>query len=761
MAQLNNSTQFTAPGNSASFNVTVPSVAAGAKLVCVTYGGAIVTASISGNDFTKRTQSLSSLEVVCQDIVAAGGETTVAISLNGAENVSGVIFEFASGSLGAFINGAANSGTLDSQQQGSAGSIVTTGSAVIFSAYAVIDTTTAAARRWWGLEPVGKVVLNAHNNNVGANKFWGQVGVSDVSGAGTYTSVSGRALGSNYQAAAWAYADSSGIPTYANVYPNAIAAENSLPGSVSTSWYGAFANANIAGYTDKISYAPGDTVNFKVNSNNIGFGVEITRVGFYNYVNFGGKRKASVTGTPAVQAAPTIDSYGGTVCAWSTTATWTIPSDATPGVYVANARRTDNSAFVSQMVFLVRSPVPSSKSNKIMLKISDFTWNAYNLWGAFGEAGGIGSYTGRNLYRQAPAGTVASRAFAVSLDRPLTVVDTQSQTAFEDSEISLINFLEGNGYDVAYFSCADIDKDPTIPSKFKIAISSGHDEYWSLNMYNAFANARDAGTHLAFFSSNTALWRVRFDGADTERRKMICYKDSHDTTGYDNTTKYDPVEYTGTWRDSRTTVGGVNNPLRLPESGLQGQWFIANGPQNQTIVVPDTYKDMPIWRNTTVASLGSGASESLYTGSLGYELDYVKRNESTTPKNLVLLNEQDLTLTGQAANDNGDTYTGNGTFTFGMSLYMAPSGALVFCAGTWRWGWGISRFRGANADVNGSVNITMQQATINLFGDMGVPPPALLSTLSNNDATALVDPGAERTPQDYGLSVPMWGQQMF
>lgn len=757
MAQLSNTTQFVVPGNQSSLAVTVPTVAAGAKLICITYGGAVVTAAIGGVNFIKRTQSLSSMEVVCQDITATGGETTVDITLNGAENVEGAIFEFAPGSLGSFMTGVENSGTLDAQLQGGPGNVVTTGPALLFSAFATVDGTTAPARRWWGLEPLGKIVRSAHNNGVGSTKFWGMIGFSDIAGAGSTLCLSSRSLGSGYQSVAWAYNDTSGVPTHTNTYPNTIAAENSLPGSATTSWFGVNANANIAGYTNKVSYLPGETVDFKVNSNNVAFTVEINRVGYYGYVNFGAKRKATVAGTPTVQSAPSVDAYGGTVCAWTTNATWAIPASATPGVYVANIRRDDNSSFVAKAIFVVRSTPPASKSNKIMVKMSDFTWQAYNLWGAFGNSGGLSGHTGRNLYRIAPAGNVNTRAFAVSADRPETVSDTQSQTAFEDSEISLVSFLEGNGYDVDYYTCVDIDKDPTIVSKYKIAVSSGHDEYWTLNMMNSFLDARDSGTNLMFFSSNTALWRVRFEAGDTERRKMFCYKDSHDAVGFDGTTKYDPVQYTGTWRDARTNVGGVNNPLRLPESALQGQWFIANGAQSHTMVVDDTYKDLPIWRNTTVASLGSGASQNLYAGSMGYELDYVKRDESTTPKNIVLLNDQDITLTGQAANDNGDTYTGNGTFTFGMSLYMAPSGAMVFCAGTWRWGWGISRFRGNGADVNGAVDATMQQATINLIKDLGVAPGALLDTVSNNNSTPLVDPGLARKPQDYGLSVPTWG----
>ncbi len=758
MAQLNNSTLFSSPGNTNPFTVTIPAVQAGAKLVCVTYGGAILQADINGSNFTKRDRSLGNMEVVCQDIVAGGGETTVTCTLNGPENINGAIFEFAAGSLGAFVDDSTNTADPDIQFQADAGSVVTAGPAVIFSAFAAIDPITAPTRRWWGLEPLGKVVVNTYSTGLGSQFSWGQIGVSDVVSAGTYGVYSSRWPGNQYQSGAWAYADTSGIPTYSNIYPNAIAAENSLPGSSTATWYGAPQNANISGYTDKMSYNPGETVNFKVNSNNVGFNVEINRVGYYGYVLFGAKRKAVVAGIPAVQPAATTNGYGGATCAWSTTATWAIPSDITPGVYIANVRRTDNGNFVSPIIFVVKSPVPTAKADKIMLKTADFTWQAYNLWGAFGDSEGTG-YTGRSIYGQGPAGISNSslRAYATSYDRPLGIPSNSASTTFEDSEVSMIGFLEGNGYDLAYFSCVDVEKDPTIPSKFKIAMMSGHDEYWTLNMRDAYSNARDQGTNLVFSASNVSLWRVRFAPGDTEKRTMICYKDSLDTTGFDNVTKYDPVQYTGTWRDSRTNVGGVNNPLRRPESELEGQWFIANAGTYPAMVVSDTYKNMPIWRNTTVAALGPGGSETLFPGSIGYEFEYVKTDEPTTPKNLVLVQDQSINLVNQMANDNGDSYSGSGAVKFGMSLYYAPSGALVFCTGTWRWAWGINRLRDNLADVNGIVNTTMQQATINIIGDMGIAPAQLMSTVSNNNVTPLIAPGEPFTPERYGISVPKWG----
>lgn len=971
MATLLHTTRFKSPAPAASpFNITIPATTTGSVLVCVAGGGATIQAAIGGGgpNFTKRINSLGNREVVAQDIVdSSGGTTTIRFTLNAPENIDGVIFEFAAGTLGNFMVGANEGGntTLDNDWQMSTQSITTTGPAVLFSMFTDADPIANPARRFYGLEPLGKIISNEYITTDPAwSIYWSMIGISDQNTAGTFAAKSSRIVSSRLQNVVWAYENlSPGTPTYANPYSNAIAAENSLPGSRSGVWFGATTHANIAGYTDAISYAPGDTVSFKIDSNNIGFNIEVFRQGYYGYILFGAKRKATFSGAPAVQPAPTIDAVGGTVCAWSTTASWAIPSDATPGVYVYNMRRTDNAAFVAQGIFVVRSPVPASQNSQVMLATSEFTWQAYNVWGARTDAGdGYGGYTGRSLYGQAPSITVSTRAFAVSFDRPMGTVGANKASYYWDSEGGSVNFLEGNGYDMAYFSSTDIDKNSVIPSRFAVAIAQGHSEYWTVALRDGYENAHASGTNLMILSSNTALWHVRFDPADMNRRKMICYKDSHDLVGHDGMTKYDPTVYTGTWRDSRTVSGGVNNTMRRPEPSLGGQWFIGNGPFTERITVPNTFGTLPIWRNTSVASGGTivyrgSVSESLtsagtqmnYTqpaataegdliviaavfngdpgsfaknglrivryaigatnqwtyiltghatvagtavtnfiwsnsvvgsivvgvyggavwwdtdaavaietsgsathttrstanvgtgmwaicafadtdttglakttswtagsglvqrlsvnnasgggpwnsislmdtngvvsvgahqysataqfsnlhaaasimyispgvslvvGTIGHEWDYVKRDEPSTPKNLVMLSEQPIPMPAQASNYNGDGYQNGGIYKYGLSLFKNDtSDALVFNAGTWRYQWGISRLRGSNNDLNGTVDTAMQQSIINLLKDMGAAYTTLLDTVANNNPTPLVDPGSAATPADYGLTL--------
>jgi hypothetical protein len=82
--------------------------------------------------------------------------------------------------------------------------------------------------------------------------------------------------------------------------------------------------------------------------------------------------------------------------------------------------------------------------------------------------------------------------------------------------------------------------------------------------------------------------------------------------------------------------------------------------------------------------------------------------------------------------DYGSTVQTGGTATHNLTLYRAPSGALVFGAGTVQWSWGL--------DPTTTPDRNMQQATVNLFADMGVQPyaplPGLTAATASTDSTA-------------------------
>ena len=95
---------------------------------------------------------------------------------------------------------------------------------------------------------------------------------------------------------------------------------------------------------------------------------------------------------------------------------------------------------------------------------------------------------------------------------------------------------------------------------------------------------------------------------------------------------------------------------------------------------------MRFWRNTRVADLSSGQSTTLGSGILGYEWDESPDN-GYQPAGLIRLST--TTRNGvDYLQDYGSTYA-PGSATHHLTMYRAPSGALVFGAGTVQWAWGL------------------------------------------------------------------------
>ena len=299
-----------------------------------------------------------------------------------------------------------------------------------------------------------------------------------------------------------------------------------------------------------------------------------------------------------------------------------------------------------------------------------------------------------------------------------------------NAEYPMVRFLERNGYNLSYSTDIDSDRRGAEILEHKAFLSVGHDEYWSGNQRANVEAARAAGVHLAFFSGNEVFWKTRLepsiDGSGTPNRTLVTYKETHANA------KIDPLPgvWTGTWRDPRFSPPADGG---RPENALTGQIFTVNA-GTTAIRVPAADGKMRFWRNTAMATQAAGATATLTNGTLGYEWDADLDNGSR-PAGAVRLSS--TTLAGaDVLQDYGSTYS-TGTAVHNMTLYKAASGALVFGAGTVQWSWGLD----ANHDRgSAAANVSMQQATVNLFADMGSQPSTLMSGLTaatpSADATA-------------------------
>lgn len=515
---------------------------------------------------------------------------------------------------------------------------------------------------------------------------------------------------------------------------SAIVCENSLPGAPASEWDVLDPDPSIEGFTTDISVDQGGQVQFKIRTSSTNYRIDIYRLGYYG--GQGARKVATIqpsASLPQSQPACLSQSATGLIdCGnWATSATWNVPVSVVSGIYIAKLVREDpEDGRANHVYFVVRD---DDGGSDVLFQTADTTWQAYNGWG------------GSSLYTGQPDG----RAYKVSYNRPFSTrfgpVIGGIQSFLFNAEYPMVRWLEANGYDVSYTTGVDTDRRGAELLEHELFLSNGHDEYWSAAQRTNVEAARNAGVHLAFFSGNEVFWKHRWEtsiaSGGAAHRTLVVYKETIANA------KIDPTPtWTGTWRDPRFSPPSDGGQ---PENALTGQLFMVNGVENWEMRVPAEDGKMRFWRNTSVANLAAGQTATLPHGTLGYEWDEVPDN-GLRPAGLFRLSRTTHDVTPLYLQNFGSVY-GAGTATHSLSLYRHSSGALVFGAGTVQWAWGLD----AEHDNEGEpADPRMQQATVNLFADMGVQPGSLQAGLvaasASTDASA---PTSQITSPANGATV--------
>ncbi len=496
---------------------------------------------------------------------------------------------------------------------------------------------------------------------------------------------------------------------------NAIVCENQQPGTDPEVWdiTGA-GDPTIQGFATDISVNAGERIDFKIDTDASAYAIDVYRTGWYQ--GLGARKVASVTPSASLpQNQPecisdvTTELYDcGT---WGVSASWNVPSDAVSGVYIAKLTRADDGGS-SHIIFIVRK---DGSTSDVLFQTSDPTWHAYNKYG------------GSDFYQ----GAGNRRAYKISYNRPFATRDgVEARDFYFASEYATVRFLERNGYDVSYIAGVDTDRRGGELLNHNVFLSVGHDEYWSGAQRANMEAARDAGVNFQFLTGNEGYWRTRYepsaDGASAPYRTLVSYKETW------NNNKIDPSsEWTGTWRDPRFADASAGG--HLPENGLTGTMYFVND-VDLPVTVSDREGKLRLWRNTALASMAPGASAELAAHTVGYESNEDVDN-GFRPAGLVRLSTT-IGPTPQYLTDYGNIVV-PGTTEHHLTLYRAPSGALVFSSASVQWGWGLD----ATHDGDGApADPRMQQAQVNLLADMGAQPgslmPGLVAATASADTTA-------------------------
>jgi hypothetical protein len=469
-------------------------------------------------------------------------------------------------------------------------------------------------------------------------------------------------------------------------YVNPIPAENALAGDPAwaltrgdgaPSGSGAAKRpAHVEAYADRVSAKAGESIQVMASipagmGGPMGVRWTLYRLGWYG--GAGARKLAEGTATAGPQPACPPDASTGLIqCHWSPTFTVQVPQAAVSGLYLVRILRDEPFAYGTYVPLVVKD----DRMSDLYFQASVTTYQAYNRW------------MGESLYDD-QLGLGSRFAVKVSFDRPY--IHDYGAGHVLRYEAHMASYLERSGYDVSYTTNLDVTREGMASLRRHGGfLSVGHDEYWDGRERDAVEGARDAGTHVFFFGANAAYWKVRLEnpGADGNARLMTCYKMRPQTDPLAG----DAVLRTGRYRDA---------PINRDEEALVGTM----------------YEEQVLFGQAWVVQ---GASSFVYEGTgfrdgdqvpglVGYEYD--RRFENDTPGAATVV----------ATSPVVDIFNRPGASD--AVVYRAPSGALVFGAGSIYFPLGVDDF--ATGPWRGKRDARMERMVANLFKsalDLPVPP---------------------------------------
>jgi hypothetical protein len=452
---------------------------------------------------------------------------------------------------------------------------------------------------------------------------------------------------------------------------NPIVVENRHAGT--TSWQlshpATDQGGQIKGYASATSVNKGGSITFYVTvAPAQTYAIDVFRLGWY-----GGKGGRLLRHVGSVQGAPQptcpIDPATGMIaCSWKPSYTLRTSTSWTSGIYLA--KLTNAQGFDNYIIFVVRD---DARRAPLLYQLPVNTYEAYNGYPDSGPTDGVHSH---NCY----AAGKLTNATKVSFDRPYDGSGSGS-AHFLTYEINFLRWLERSGYNVSYSTDIDTHAHGSRLLRYRGFLAVGHDEYWTREMYDAAVAARDHGVNLAFFTANPIYWQIRLEPSarGVPNRIIDCYKDANLDPDSD------PALKTVKWRDP---------PVNRPEQTLVGVPYTSLFPAG--VYAPYVVTNGNNW---VYAGTGFHDGDSV-PGIVGYEADKSFGNYPAPPARpgtYTLLSHSPFT-DGSGRPDYANS-----------SVYQAASGAWVFAAGTFAWGWALDSFGGHTPDPR------MRRATANIL----------------------------------------------
>src|SRR5262245_18618397 len=350
------------------------------------------------------------------------------------------------------------------------------------------------------------------------------------------------------------------------------------------------------GYTDRLSYRPGDEVRFHTSTSAPRYSIEIARVGARREIVW---TKSGIPGA----LHPTPAEALGRGCGWPGGFPFRIPSDWRSGYYAVTLRAEDGNGEPLEWdhFFVVRAR-DRRRTAKVLMILSTNTYAAYNAWGGkclyASDDRSVACRLSfqrpwqRGLLRRtsSPLRNTNTGAPGFGERPPVETFPRHAQdyhhwtrfAGFQTWESIFVPWMESNGYAMDYCVQGDLDRDPGVVDGYRMLTTAGHDEYWSWQERDVVDDFVAAGGHAAFFIGNAACWQVRLenDGQD-----MVCYK---------YVPEFDPVY--GTRREKYLTGMWSNPRTGRPENETFGVSFTRGGYHRMGYVMPRASGGYTVYR---------------------------------------------------------------------------------------------------------------------------------------------------------------------
>lgn len=389
--------------------------------------------------------------------------------------------------------------------------------------------------------------------------------------------------------------------------------------------------AEVYVYTPRMSYDPGETVEFHGSCNADTWTLQIYRDGHQPEMAY------EVFDLPGAFTKTSETAYSDG-CDWPVVHSWTIPEDQRPGFYrvVSTCMRKDGERFVQHHFFVVR-PTPETQQGKILFMLATGTWTAYNDWGGanhyfgtFGPNKNEGS-PHLSLHRPWTRGMLwlPNGASRIAQNRMPEMNDLPGYPSKEwgyshgwgqyyaaagwaqfDRHFAVWAEKEGFGFDI--ITQTDLHYRPEILDNYSCLVTVGHDEYWSWDMRKTVEEWVEKGGHFSRFGGNF-LWQIRLedDGA-----RQVCWKTK--------APQYDPVRddpekkhlLTASWESGGVSWPGASTVGVNGCHGMYGSWggFAPRGSRGFTVYRPEHWA----FEGTDLRYADVFGAEA---GIFGYEVD--------------------------------------------------------------------------------------------------------------------------------------------